>query len=75
MKVTTRGPVTIPSHIRDVLGLVPGTHVVWETRDGVAVLRKAEGQRMCGGCALVERMRGRTIVKMSTHEIMALMRG
>jgi antitoxin PrlF len=75
MKVTTRGRVTIPRHIRQELGLVPGTEVVWELRDGVAALRKAEGQPVRSGRALVEMMRERGTVTMSTDEIMALMRG
>ena len=70
MKVATRGRVTIPRHIRHE----PGTEVVWEMRDGVAALRKAEGSR-CSGRALVEMMRGPATVKTSTDEIMVLMRG
>lgn len=69
MKVTTRGQVTIPQHIRERLGLLPHTDVEWELRDGVAVLRKARDGR-----ALVEQMRGRGTVRMTTDEIMALTR-
>jgi AbrB family looped-hinge helix DNA binding protein len=75
MKVTTKGQVTIPQHIRERLGLLPNTDVEWELRDGVAVLQKARAGAGRRGRALVEQMRGRGSVKMSTDEIMALTRG
>lgn len=75
MKVTTKGQVTIPQHIRERLGLLPNTDVEWELRDGAAVLQKASGARRRRGQALVEQMRGRGTVKMTTDEIMALTRG
>jgi AbrB family looped-hinge helix DNA binding protein len=74
MKVTAKGQVTIPQHIRERLGLLPSTEVEWELRDGVAVLQKSSGMRRHRGQALVERMRGRGTVKMTTDEIMALTR-
>jgi AbrB family looped-hinge helix DNA binding protein len=75
MKVTTKGQVTIPQHIRERLGLLPNTDVEWELRDGVAVLQKAGSGASRRGRALVEQMRGRGTVRMSTDEIMALTRG
>lgn len=74
MKITTKGQVTVPQHIREQLGLLPNTDVAWELRDGTAVLMKAEGDRRRGR-ALIERMRGRGTVAMTTDEIMALTRG
>lgn len=74
MKITTKGQVTIPQHIREELGLLPNTDVEWELRDGEAVLQKASGGHRRGR-ALVEHMRGRGTVRMSTDEIMALTRG
>jgi AbrB family looped-hinge helix DNA binding protein len=75
MKVTTRGQVTIPQHIREQLGLLPNTDVAWELKDGAAVLTRAENGNGRRGRALIEHMRGRATVKMSTDEIMALTRG
>jgi antitoxin PrlF len=75
VKVTTKGQVTIPQHIRERLGLLPNTDVEWELRDGVAVLQKSHGEAGRRGRMLVEQMRGRATVKMSTDEIMALTRG
>jgi AbrB family looped-hinge helix DNA binding protein len=73
MKITTKGQVTVPQHIRERLGLLPNTDVDWELKDGAAVLTKArQGDRRRG---LIEHMRGRGTVKMTTDEIMALTRG
>ena len=75
MKITTKGQVTVPQHIRERLGLLPNTDVDWELRDGMAVLKKARGGAGRRGRTLIEHMRGRSTVKMSTDEIMALTRG
>jgi AbrB family looped-hinge helix DNA binding protein len=74
MKITTKGQVTIPQEIRERLGLLPHTEVDFEVRGDVVVLRKARagGRR---GRNLVEHMRGRGTVRMSTEEILALTRG
>lgn len=74
MKITTKGQVTVPQHIRERLGLLPHTEVEWELRDGVAVLQKAGRGGGRRGRSLVEHMRGRGTVRMSTDEIMALTR-
>jgi antitoxin PrlF len=75
MKITTKGQVTIPQHIRERLGLLPNTEVEWELREGVAVLKKGGGGERRRGRALIEHMRGRGTVRMTTDEIMALTRG
>ena len=75
MKITSKGRVTVPQHIREVLGLLPNTDIEWELRDGAAVLIKARGARPSNGRALVDQMRGRGTVRMSTDEIMVLTRG
>ena len=74
MKITTKGQVTIPQHIREELGLLPHTEVEFEIRGKAVVLRKSLG-RSRRGQALVERMRGRADAGLSTDEIMALTRG
>jgi AbrB family looped-hinge helix DNA binding protein len=74
MKITTKGQVTIPRHIRERLGLLPHTEVDFEIRGGGALLRKAKGGRRRGR-DLVGRMRGRGTVRMTTDEIMQLTRG
>ena len=75
MRITSKGQVTIPQEIREKLGLLPHTEVVFEI-DGTAVRIRRVGKREAGrGRRLVERMRGRADVRMSTDEIMALTRG
>ncbi|MGA7672989.1 MAG: AbrB/MazE/SpoVT family DNA-binding domain-containing protein [Nitrolancea sp.] len=39
-KVTSRGQVMLPKSIRDELGLVPGSEVEFEFKDGTVLLRK-----------------------------------
>jgi AbrB family looped-hinge helix DNA binding protein len=75
MKITSKGQVTVPQHIRERLGLLPNTDVDWELKDGAAVLTKARRGDRRRGRALIEHMRGRGTIRMSTDEIMALTRG
>lgn len=72
MKITTKGQVTIPQSIREELGLLPHTEVEFEVRGGEVVLVRADSRRR--GRGIVERLRGRGDVAMTTDEIMALTR-
>jgi AbrB family looped-hinge helix DNA binding protein len=72
MRVTTKGQVTIPMDIREKFGLVPGTDVEFLV-DGNTV-RIVPAQRGSRGSRIVEHLRGRATVSMSTDEIMALTR-
>ena len=74
MRVTEKGQVTIPVEIRQQLGIVPETEVVFEVVGDEVRMRKAAG-RQRRGRDLVGRLRGRGSVQMSTEEIMALTRG
>lgn len=74
VKITTKGQVTIPQHIRERLGLLPNTEVEFEIRDDAVLLRKARGSQRRGR-ALVAHMRGRADTGLTTDEIMALTRG
>jgi AbrB family looped-hinge helix DNA binding protein len=77
MRITTKGQVTIPVEIREKLGLLPDTEVEFEIV-GQAVrmrkIRRAEGARRRGR-SIVQRLRGRGSVRMSTDQILALTRG
>ena len=72
MKVTVKGQVTIPRHIRDKLGITPNTEVnfqeegrrVYLTKKKVTVPKKNKFRRY----------RGIANVRMTTDEIMALTR-
>ncbi len=73
MRITSKGQVTIPIEIREQFGLLPGTEVDFHV-DGnnVRILPAQHGTR---GRRIVEHLRGRATVNMSTDEIMALTRG
>jgi AbrB family looped-hinge helix DNA binding protein len=77
MTLTTKGQVTIPLEIREALGLLPGTRVVFDIVGNSVRIRKAGEQRR--GAALVERMRtvGRRAAgpRLTTDQILALTRG
>lgn len=72
MKITTKGQVTIPQEIRERLGLLPHTEVDFAVRDNEVVLTKAATARR--GKRVVEHVKGRGDVRMSTDEILALTR-
>ena len=81
MRLTTKGQVTIPQAIRDKLGLMPFTEVVFDVVGDSVRIRKASGDRGRGR-AIVDRLRGAapagrrgTGAAMTTDEIMALTRG
>jgi len=77
MRITAKGQVTIPREVRERAGLMPGTDVEFEIEAGVVRLVKAraDGRRRTRGQKLVESLRGRGDFKMTTDEIIALMRG
>ena len=77
MRITTKGQVTIPQAIRDELGLLPNTEVTFDIVDGEARLRKARrGDKLSRGDGVVAHLRSvRPANKLTTDEIMALMRG
>ena len=73
MRVTIKGQVTIPRHIREKLGIRPNSNInfleedgrVYLTTDKVTVSKENRFRRY----------RGIATVKMTTDEIMALTRG
>lgn len=76
MRITTKGQVTIPQEIREQLGLLPNTEVTFDVVDGEARLRKARPAKLSRGDGVIAHLRGvRPSNKLTTDEIMALMRG
>ncbi len=75
MRITTKGQVTIPIEIRQQLGLLPRTEVVLELDGDSVRISRAEEPEQTRGQSLVDRMRGRATVGMTTDEIMSLTRG
>ena len=72
--VTSKGQVTIPKPIRDRLGIAPGTKVAFSLdKEGRAFLQ-TEGESVLKPSRF-ERLRGTATTRLSTDEIMALMRG
>jgi AbrB family looped-hinge helix DNA binding protein len=76
MRITSKGQVTIPADIRQKAGLLPYTEVNFEF-DGktVRIVRASRSKKPSRGVRIVEHLRGRGDVAMSTDEIMALTRG
>jgi len=73
--ITSKGQVTIPKHIRDTLGLSPGSSVDFAVNDeGDVVIRKAEAYSAQAPDRF-ERVRGKADIKWRTDELMALLRG
>lgn len=77
MKITTKGQVTIPVEIREKLGLLPNSEVEFEVVGQAVRIRKVKRAAGTGrrGKSIVQRLRGRGSVRMTTDEILALTRG
>jgi len=76
MRITSKGQVTIPQDIRERAGLLPHTEVEF-VYDGKAVksVRADRKKKTSRGARLVEHMRGRGTIKLTTDQIMAMTRG
>ncbi len=72
MRVTTKGQVTIPQHIREKLGITPATEVDFVEEEGRIFLVKRKGEK--AAIQKFAKLRGTATVKMTTNEIMALTR-
>lgn len=71
--VTTKGQVTIPKPVRDLLGIVPGSKVDFHrAADGSVVLARVDKKRPASRFA---RLRGHAGEGLGTDAIMALTRG
>lgn len=78
MRVTSKGQVTIPIEVREKLGIVPNSEVEFQLQGNAARLVKASTKSGRGrGAAIVARLKGTGTgaEKLSTDEILALMRG
>ncbi len=73
MRVTEKGQVTIPKHLRDELGIGSGTEVEFHRDDQCIVIRKLDNGDTRGS-RIVGRLRGRGDVQLTTDQIMALTR-
>jgi len=73
MRVSEKGQVTIPKHLRDELGIGNGTEVEFHRDDQSIVIRKLDNGDTRGS-RMVGRLRGRGDVQLTTDQIMALTR-
>ena len=71
MRVTTKGQVTIPRKVREVLGITPETEVDFIEEGGRFYLVKASEPVATGK---FKKLRGIATTQMSTDEIMGLTR-
>jgi AbrB family looped-hinge helix DNA binding protein len=72
MRVTTKGQVTIPQHIREKLGITPATEVDFIEDEGrIFLVKRKDGK---AAMRKFTKLRGSATVKMTTNEIMALTR-
>lgn len=71
MRISQRGQVTIPQHIREQCGLLPNSEVEFVIRDGVVQLIPEAKQRR----SKVRALYGKKKLAMTTDEIMRLLRG
>jgi AbrB family looped-hinge helix DNA binding protein len=74
MRITSKGQVTIPQEIRERAGLLPHTEVEFVYDGKTVQIIPAKGKKMSRGAKLVEHMRGRGTIKLTTDEIMAMTR-
>ena len=74
MRVTSKGQVTIPRDIRRKAGMLPQTDVEFVLEGNTVTLRPVLGT-VGRGKRIVDVLRGRATVRMTTDEIMALTRG
>ena len=71
MRVTTKGQVTIPRRIREILGIVPETDIEFVEEDGRFYIVKTSENKPT---KKFTKLRGIATAKMSTDEIMRLTR-
>jgi antitoxin PrlF len=72
-RVTRKGQVTIPKRVREHLGIEPGSVVAFEVADDGRIVLVKQGPEPAP--SRFARIRGTATVKMTTDEIMALLRG
>ena len=71
MRVTTKGQVTIPQNVREILGIIPETEIDFIEDNGRFYIVKTDGPKIKGK---LRKLRGIATARMSTDEIMNLTR-
>ena len=74
MRITSKGQVTIPVEIREKMGFLPDTEVKFKITGNTVFLERVESSSK-RSLHLINQMRRKATVKMTTDEILALTRG
>jgi AbrB family looped-hinge helix DNA binding protein len=74
VRITSKGQVTIPAHIRERFGFLPDTDVDFVIEDDAVKIVRATHRGDTRGDRVVRRLRGRAASRMTTDEILALTR-
>jgi len=74
-KLTSKGQVTIPKHVRDALGLTPGSSIEFTVNAAGEVVLARAGARGPRKRDRFDRALGRADMPWRTDELMALLRG
>jgi len=74
MRITSKGQVTIPQAVREKMGFWPHTEVEFVTEGDTVYVRRATGGES-RGTRLVQALRGKGDISMTTDQILALTRG
>lgn len=80
MRVTSKGQVTIPKHVRDKLDIQPGSEVAFVIEGQTVTLVRADlhdegASRVRAIKAFLDRIRGTATEDLTTDEIMDMTRG
>lgn len=74
-RVTSKGQITIPKHIREALGLEPGSRVEFDVDDqGRVVLQPARARQAPSRKDRFESARGKATIRWRTEALMRLLR-
>lgn len=74
MRITSKGQVTIPIEIREKMGFLPDTEVEFKVTGNTVLLRKARSSSKRGR-DLINHMRRKAAMRMTTDQILELTRG
>ena len=74
MRITSKGQVTIPIEIREKMGFLPDTEVEFKVTGSKVLLKKA-GSPSKRGRDLINHIRRKATIRMTTDEILELTRG
>jgi AbrB family looped-hinge helix DNA binding protein len=74
MRITSKGQVTIPIEIREKMGFLPQTEIKFKIAGNAVFLERVESPSRRSR-HLINQMRRKATVKMTTDEILGLTRG